>query len=89
MGTRTQEKGAVIPQETDPDMPMSVQKSLAEVWVSGDLTEKESLSVACSVGPFEGRRQYLHYFHHNLASGQTAGREQSPTFHRKIGLMIY
>ena len=24
--TRTQEKGAVIPQETDPDLPMSVQE---------------------------------------------------------------
>ena len=27
--TRTQEKGAVTPQETDPDLPMSVQESLA------------------------------------------------------------
>ena len=35
--TRTQEKGAVIPQETDPDMPMSVQESLAEAWVGGGL----------------------------------------------------
>ena len=52
MGTRTQEKGAVIPQETDLDMPMSVQKSLAEVWVSGDLTEKDSLSVAVQHGTF-------------------------------------
>ena len=33
--TRTQEKGAVTPQETDPDLPVSVQYSLAEVWVSG------------------------------------------------------
>ena len=30
--TRTQEKGAVTPQETDPDMPMSVQESPAEAW---------------------------------------------------------
>ena len=28
--TRTQEKGAVTPQETDPDLPMSVQEFLAE-----------------------------------------------------------
>ena len=28
--TRTQEKGAVTPQETDPDLPMSVQESLVE-----------------------------------------------------------
>ena len=33
--TKTQEKGAVTPQETDPDMPVSVQESPAEAWVSG------------------------------------------------------
>ena len=37
--TRTQEKGAVIPQETDSDLPMSVQESLAEVWVDGGLLQ--------------------------------------------------
>ena len=30
--TRTQEKGAVTPQETDPDLPMGVQESPVEVW---------------------------------------------------------
>ena len=35
--TRTQEKGAVNPQETDPDMPMSVQKTPAEACVCGSL----------------------------------------------------
>ena len=35
--TRTQEKGEVTPQETDPDFPVSVQESQAEVWVSGGL----------------------------------------------------
>ena len=33
--TTTQEKGAVSPQETDPDLPVSVQESPAEVWVGG------------------------------------------------------
>ena len=37
--TRTQEKGAVTPQETDPDLLMSVPKSLAEVWVGGGLLQ--------------------------------------------------
>ena len=37
--TRTQEKGAVTPQETDPDLPVSVQESLAEGWVSGGLLQ--------------------------------------------------
>ena len=37
--TRTQEKGAVIPQETDPELPVSVQEPLAEAWVSGGLLQ--------------------------------------------------
>ena len=37
--TRTQEKGTVTLQETDPDSPMSVQESPAEVWVSGGLLQ--------------------------------------------------
>ena len=37
--TRTQEKGAVTPQETDPDLPMSIQESLVVVWVSGGLLQ--------------------------------------------------
>ena len=32
---RMQEKGAVSPQEADPDLPMSVQESPAEAWVGG------------------------------------------------------
>ena len=34
MYTRTQEKIAVTPQDTDPDFPMSVQESLTEAWVA-------------------------------------------------------
>ena len=38
MYTRIQEKGAVTPQEMDPDLPVSVQESLAGAWVgSGPL----------------------------------------------------
>ena len=37
--TRTQEKGAGTPQETDPDLPMSVQESLVEAWVGGGLLQ--------------------------------------------------
>ena len=37
--TRTQEKGAVTLQGTDPDLPMSVQKSPVEAWVSGGLLQ--------------------------------------------------
>ena len=39
--TRTQKKRAVTPQETYPDLPVSVQESLAEAqwWVSGGLPQ--------------------------------------------------
>ena len=37
--TRTQDKGAVTLQETDPDLPVSVQESLAEAWASGGLLQ--------------------------------------------------
>ena len=33
--TRTQEKGAMTPQEAVLDFPVGVQESLAEAWVSG------------------------------------------------------
>ena len=39
VGTRTQEKGAVTPQETETDLPLSVQESLVEVWVNGGLVQ--------------------------------------------------
>ena len=35
--TRTQDKGAVIPQETGPNLSVSVQESPVEAWVSGGL----------------------------------------------------
>ena len=35
--TRTQKKGAVTPQETEPDLPVSVQESPAEAWVDSGL----------------------------------------------------
>ena len=35
--TRTQEKGAMTPQETDPDLLVSVQEAPAEAWVGGGL----------------------------------------------------
>ena len=37
--TKTQEKGAVTPQEIDPDLPVSVWESLAEVWVGSGLLQ--------------------------------------------------
>ena len=36
---RTQEKGAATPQDTDPDLPVSVQESPVEAWVGGALLQ--------------------------------------------------
>ena len=37
--TRTQEKGAVTCQKTDPDLPVSVQEALVEAWVGSGLLQ--------------------------------------------------
>ena len=37
--TRTQEKGVVTPQETEPDSPVSVQESSSEAWVNSGLLQ--------------------------------------------------
>ena len=37
--TRSREKGEVTPQETDPDLPVSVHESPAEVEVGGGLLQ--------------------------------------------------
>ena len=37
--TRTQKKGAVTPEESEPDLPVSVQESPVEAWVSGGLLQ--------------------------------------------------
>ena len=63
--TRTQEKGAVIPQDTDLDLPRSVQESSVEVWVGGGLLQ------SWRQGSFEGGRHYLHYLHHSLERSES------------------
>ena len=37
--TRTQEKGVVTQQEAEPDLPLSVQETLAEAWVDSGLLQ--------------------------------------------------
>ena len=78
MHTRTQEKGGVTPQETDPDL----------LWVSRSLWRRRGSAVACCraggpecssacMGPSEGGHHYLLYLHCSLASGQIMGRNTS------------
>ena len=40
--TWTQEKGAVTPQETEPELPVTVQESPVEAWVNSGLPEVRS-----------------------------------------------
>ena len=84
--TRAQEKGAVTPQETDPDLPGSAQECPAEAWVAGGLlqgwgTERNTLCM----GPSEGGPHY-HYLHHSLASGQITrwGTQTHPSTESRI-----
>ena len=48
---QTQKKGAVILQETNPDLPVRVQESLAEVWVCLGFLQ----------GPGKGVQQYVYW----------------------------
>ena len=80
----------MTPKETDRDMPVRVQESLAEAWVSGGLLQGRGHSVRqCVHGHFEGGCHHLQCRHHSLASGQTTGREHSFLHLQKIGLKIY
>ena len=62
--TRAQEKGAVTPQETDPDLPRSLQQRCGSVaaccWVEGSECSSSFMR------SFEGVHHYLHYLHHSL-----------------------
>jgi len=53
--TRTQEKGAVTPQENEPDLPVSIQEIPAEAWVnSGLLWVRGTESNSPGISSFEG-----------------------------------
>ena len=71
----------MTPQETDPDLPGSVQESLVEAWACPRVGGTECSTTR--MGHFEGGPHYLHYLHHGLASGQITGREQSPAHQQK------
>ena len=59
MHNRTQEKGAVTPQETNADLPMSVQESPVEVWVSSGMLQGREHWVQQCVHETFGRRSPL------------------------------
>ena len=78
--TRSQDKRVVSSEETEPDLPVSVQEYPVEAWPATG-----SGAVNTTVPPFEGG----HYPHHSLALGKTTGKEHSPAQQQKIGLKIY
>ena len=80
---RTQEKGAVAPQETDPDLPgvsRSLQQRRGSVVACGRVGGAEH-GRAC-VGPFEGGRHSLHYLYHCWVKQQ--GENTATPINRKL-----
>ena len=80
--TGTQQKGAVTPQETDPDLPVSVQESPVEVWVSSGLVQGwGQWEQQCLHWTFERGHHYLHYLHHSfcLRSNNRTGTQPCPS----------
>ena len=58
--TRIQKKGAVTPWETDPDLPVSVQESLKEAWVSSGLLQGRGHRMGqCEVGTQPYKQQKI------------------------------
>ena len=76
--SRSQEKGAVPWQETEPDFPVSVQESLGEAWVDsqGHWIQQSWEPWHAARSPSEGGHHYHHYPYHSLASGQTTEKKQ-------------
>ena len=65
--TRTQERGAVTPWETNPDLPVSVRESPAGAWVHGSLLQGWGTGYGSAhMGSFEGDHHCLHYLHHSF-----------------------
>ena len=74
MCTRTQEKGAVTPQETEPNSPLNIWESLVEVWVNSGLPRGKRHWLQQSwelwyggISPFEGGPHDHQYPYHSLA----------------------
>ena len=86
MHIRTEDKAAVTPQKTKPDLHVSVQESSAEVWVDRACCGIRGAEYHCAgISPhFEGDCHYSHCKYHNLASGQTTGKDHNPAHQQKI-----
>ena len=88
--TRSQEKGAVIPEENEPDFHVSVWESVVEAWVNSGLQrgqgywQQQSWEVQhAGISPFGGGRHYLYC---SLPSEPTTGGNTAPVMNRKLDL---
>ena len=78
-------KGAVTLRETDPDLPMGVQKSPVEAWVGGGLLQGgNTQGNSICVGSFEGSHHCFHYLHHRLTPGKQQGGNTASLTNRKL-----
>ena len=78
----------MAPQETEPDLPVSVWESLVEAWINSGVSWGQGHSLqqlGAGISPFEGGS---HYPYHRLASGKTTGREHNPIHQQKTVLKI-
>ena len=82
--SRTQEEGTV-PTETDPDLPVSVQESPAEVWVCSGLLQGQGHQVwQCVHGTFWRRSPLSPSPPPWLGLSQTQGGNTAPPINRKL-----
>ena len=78
----------MTPQETDPDLPVNVQESPVDVWVDSGLPRGQRHEYN-SPGSRDMLASVLLKEVTITPTGQTTGREHSPTHQQKIGLKIY
>ena len=82
--TRSQERGAVSPRETEPDFPLSVQASLVEAWVdSGLLRGPGAEHNSVCTRPFEGHHCHNHR-EHTLPPAKQRGEKTAPPINREL-----
>ena len=89
--TRTQKKGAVILQESDPDLPRNECPGVSGRSVDWQWLEAGSgtLSAAVCAGDFLKEVAIIFITSTIVWSGQTTGREHSPAHQQKIVLKFY
>ena len=76
-------------QETDPDLPVSFQECLVEAWISNQYPlGSETLSAAVLTWDLL-KEVAIIFITFTMISGQTTGREHSPSHQQKTGLKIY